>query len=144
QAAPARTVLGAENWDPEVFAHSVASGDPTASAVIIWTRVTPTKDAHPGPGKAPDVALTWEGGGAPGLRDVAASGTVTARAESDHTVKVDATGLGSATSFFYRCRADMGERKATSRVGRTRTVPGAGDDVSAIRFGVCSWSNYEA
>ena len=143
-AAPARTVLGAENWDPEVFAHSVASGDPTASAVIIWTRVTPTKDAHPGSGKGPDVAVTWEVATDPEFKDVAASGTVTASAEFDHTVKVDATGLGSATTYFYRFTADLGERKATSRVGRTRTAPGAGDDVSAIRFGVCSCSNYEA
>ena len=143
-AAPARTVLGAENWDPEVFAHSVASGDPTASAVIIWTRVTPTKDAQPGSGKGPDVPVTWEVATDPEFQDVAASGTVTASAEFDHTVKVDATGLGSATTYFYRFTADLGERKATSRVGRTRTAPGAGDDVSAIRFGVCSCANYEA
>ena len=51
QAAPARTVLGAENWDPDVFAHSVASGDPTASAVIIWTRVTPGRTRFPATGR---------------------------------------------------------------------------------------------
>jgi len=36
------------------FAHGIASGDPRADSVILWTRITPT-DANGGP-----VKLLWE------------------------------------------------------------------------------------
>lgn len=149
-AAPAgansagRDVLGGDNWDREAFVHSVASGDPTAESVIIWTRVTPQPDAVPGSGIGADVPVEWQVATDPEFKTITARGNVTASAEFDHTVKVDATGLNPATTYYYRFIATLDQREATSRVGRTRTAPGAGDDVSAIRFGVCSCSNYEA
>ena len=35
----------------EAFQHGVASGDPLPRAVVLWTRVTPTRDATPGSGR---------------------------------------------------------------------------------------------
>ena len=43
-----------------VFAHGVASGDPWPRAVVIWTRVTPTRAATPGSGRGPRITVRWE------------------------------------------------------------------------------------
>ena len=42
------------------FAHGVASGDPLPTAVVLWTRVTPTTASKPGSGVGPTVSVTWQ------------------------------------------------------------------------------------
>lgn len=94
-----------------VFQHGIASGDPLADAVILWTRVTTE-------GGAP-AEVSWVVATDAALKDVVASGTAEAGPERDFTVKVDATGLAPATTYFYRF--SVGEER--SNVGRTRTAP---------------------
>jgi alkaline phosphatase D len=125
---------------PGPFGHGVASGDPWPDRVILWTRVTPSDDATPGSGVGVPTEVTWEIAEDRDFTQIVGSGTVTATAERDHTVKVDAAGLRSATEHWYRFTA-LG---ATSPVGRTRTAPAAGEAVDRLRFGVVSCSNYEA
>ncbi|MGV3760096.1 MAG: alkaline phosphatase D family protein, partial [Actinomycetota bacterium] len=125
---------------PGPFGHGVASGDPLADRVILWTRVTPSEAATPGSGVGPPTEVRWEGAEDADFTRVVQSGVVTATADRDHTVKVDATGLRPATEHWYRFRA-LG---ATSPVGRTRTAPGGDQAVERLRFGVVSCSNYEA
>ncbi|MBU6281886.1 alkaline phosphatase D family protein [bacterium] len=116
------------------FAHGVASGDPLADRVILWTRVTVAE-----PGDAP-IPVRWTVARDPGMRDVVASGTQEAIAARDWTVKVDAVGLEPATTYYYRFEA-LGAR---SIVGRTRTAPAGA--VDNLRFAVVScsslWSSY--
>ncbi len=123
-----------------VFRHGVASGDPMPDRVILWTRVTPSDAAVPGSGVGPDVAVRWEMSTDPQLSNVVRSGTVTASARGDHTVKVDATGLAPATTYHYRFVV-AGQH---SPVGRTRTAPADATDVANVRFGVASCANWEA
>jgi len=111
------------------FRHGVASGDPLADRVILWTRVSPP------PGVA-EVEVRWEVATAPDFREIAARGAVVTGPTRDFTVKLDATGLAAGRTWFYRFEA-LGER---SPVGRTRTLPVAG--VDRVRFAVCSCSNY--
>ena len=59
---------------------------------------------------------------------------------SDHTAKVDVTGLDSSTTYWYRFTAGS----AVSPVGRTRTAPSNSADLDRLRFGVVSCSNWEA
>lgn len=112
------------------FAHGVASGDPLADRVILWTRVTVAD-----PGTAP-IPVRWVVARDPGLRDVVSSGVQDALAARDWTVKVDAVGLEAATTYYYRFEA-LGAR---SIVGRTRTAPAG--DADHLRFGVLSCSSY--
>lgn len=114
--------------DKKVFVHGVASGDPTPSAVILWTRVSPDEPAA-------TVDVTWEIASDPAATKIVKSGTVTATAERDFCVKVDVTGLSAASAYYFRFRA-LG---AKSQVGRTRTAPEG--DVSHLRFGVVSCSS---
>ena len=51
-ATAAGAVTAAQAADQhQVFQHGVASGDPLADAVVLWTRVTPTPEAVPAPGR---------------------------------------------------------------------------------------------
>lgn len=131
--------------NPAVFAHSVASGDPLSRSVILWTRVTPTPEATPGSGIGDPTTVTWEVSPTTEFATIVASGTQSTDATRDLTVKVEATGLEPATTYYYRFTVVDGPAAgARSRTGRTRTAPDANADPGSLRFAVCSCSNYEA
>ncbi|MGW5354620.1 alkaline phosphatase D family protein [Streptomyces sp. NPDC004031] len=127
-----------------VFGYGVASGDPTGTAVVIWTRVTPPrrgpKDpvATPGSGLGARTHVTWEVARDRHFTRVVRRGDHLTHPDSDHTVKVDVEGLKPYTRYFYRFRA-AGE---TSPVGRTRTAPDVPGRSHALRFALVTCSNY--
>jgi alkaline phosphatase D len=122
------------------FRHGVASGDPLPNGVVVWTRVTPTDDALPGSGRGPSVTVAWQVARDAGFTQIAAGGEVQTGPERDHTVKIDATGLAPATSYFYR----FGFAGAWSPVGRMHTAPTYDTDLASLRLGVVSCANWEA
>ncbi|MYM85328.1 alkaline phosphatase [Duganella sp. FT50W] len=115
------------------FRHGVASGDPLADRVILWTRVTP---AHDGEG---DVAVRWQLATDAAMRQVIAHGSVVTSAQRDYTVKVDAAGLLPGHVYYYQFAVDGGDK---SVVGRTKTL--ARGDAKQVRLAVFSCSNYPA
>lgn len=118
--------------DPEPeFLYGVASGDPLADRVILWThaKVRDSENA---------VSLDWELATDNTFATAVSRGTVTASADTGFTAKVDAAGLQPGTDYFFRFR----NGKASSPVGRTRTLPSGSP--SAVRFAVFSCSNYPA
>ncbi|NNH71576.1 alkaline phosphatase [Nocardia uniformis] len=123
-----------------VFQHGVASGDPLPTGVIAWTRVTPNADATPGSGVGEAVTVRWEVATDDGFSNIVASGTQTATVDSDHTVKVDISGLRAGSDYCYRFTA-LGQ---TSPIGRTRTAPDTAATPDRLRFGVVSCANWEA
>jgi alkaline phosphatase D len=112
------------------FAHGVASGDPLADRVILWTRVTASGTA--------DLDVVWEIAEDAGFTKTVAAGTVRTGTENDFTVKVDATGLAANRAYWYRFNCET----VQSPVGRTKTLPTG--SVSRVRFAVFSCSNYPA
>lgn len=135
--------------------HGVASGDPLPTSVILWTRVTPTPEAVPGSGIGPDVGLRWQVASDEDFAELVAEGTVTATADTDHTVHVDPFGLHPDSVYFYRfIVAEVAEAAegsaadsiagAVSPVGRTRTTPADDSDAERLRLAVCSCANFEA
>ena len=115
---------------PADFNHGVASGDPLADRVILWTRVTPERDGN--------VKVDWEIASDEDFSNVVGSGGGSTGADVDYTVKVDVEGLAPQTTYFYRFTT--GDR--VSPVGRTRTaVVGS---LAAASFAVVSCSNYPA
>ncbi|MFC9489081.1 alkaline phosphatase D family protein, partial [Streptomyces hydrogenans] len=108
--------------------------------VLLWTRVTPSPEAVPGSGLGADVRVDWEVAEDRGFARVVASGTTTAGAAADHTVKADVRGLRPATAYFFRFTAGG----TVSPTGRTRTAPAADSAAPGVRFGVVSCANYEA
>jgi alkaline phosphatase D len=97
---------------PANFTHGVASGDPLTDRIILWTRVLPMTSGR-------RVEVTWQVAEDSGFSRVITGGETGADAESDYTVKVDATGLVPGTDYFYRFSA----QGQTSPVGRTKTLP---------------------
>ncbi len=125
--------------DPSLkpFYHGVASGDPTETAVIIWTRVTPEA------GQSGPIEVKWymatDVDTAYGvLRNIIQQGTVTTDEERDYTVKIDVQGLAPGKTYYYGFQSG----NAYSLIGRTRTV--SVGEVTHLRFAVVSCSNYEA
>lgn len=110
-----------------VFQHGVASGDPLSDRVILWTRVSTSKNSA--------VPVRWVVASDPGLRKIINQGVVSALPERDHTVKVDALGLSPGRSYYYRFDAAGQD----SPIGRTRTLPER--TVANLRFAVVSCSN---
>ena len=122
------------------FQHGVASGDPLPEAVLLWTRVTPTRKAVPGSGKGPKVTVRWEVATDRKFRKVVRRGSFETGPSRDHTVKVDVKGLKPETWYFYRFRF----RDGKSPVGRTRTAPDPTSTPDNLRFGVVSCANLQA
>ena len=124
---------GGSDNDPEVrFAHGVASGDPLADRVMLWTRVTPPA------GHTADIPVQWELASDAAFTTVVAKGQATATAAKDFTVKVDATGLKPVTAYHYRFKAYA----AQSAAARTRTLPTG--SVAQVKLAVFSCANYPA
>jgi alkaline phosphatase D len=111
-----------------IFRHGVASGDPLADRVILWTRVTPR-------GTTAAQKVTWQLARDQKFANAVARGEVETGAARDFTVKIDARGLEPATTYYYRFQSG-GEQ---SVVGRTRTLPR--ENVARVRLGVVSCSN---
>lgn len=118
--------------DGSRFQHGVASGDPLADGVLLWTRVSP------GPDDEDVIEVEWVVALDPGLNDVVTQGSTATSAGADHTLKVDVTGLTPGTTYYYRFRAFDSE----SPVGRTRTLPVG--PVERATLAVVSCSNYPA
>ncbi|MDX1757480.1 MAG: alkaline phosphatase D family protein [Marinobacter sp.] len=117
------------------FHHGVASGDPLADRVILWTRVTPTEEL---PRNVGSVAVNLVVARDPELRDVVHRYQAETSAERDFCVKVDAEGLAPDAWYYYQFRVGS----VRSPVGRTRTFPAAGARAERSRFAVVSCSNF--
>ena len=111
-----------------MFAHGVASGDPGADSLVIWTRISVA-------GEEP-VRVVWEVARDADFSDMLAKGETDASSGGDWTVKAVPSGLPDGERVFYRFI--IGED--VSPVGAGRTLPAGG--VDRARFAVLSCSNY--
>ncbi|KAI0022599.1 alkaline phosphatase-like protein [Xylariomycetidae sp. FL0641] len=139
------------------FTHGVASGDPFADSVMLWTRVAPSAASDPGnatvEGTVPlyshetqtyikadpnPVCVNWAVYSGKGEK--AAGGTAYTTSDIDYTVKVEATGLQPFADYTYQftvCNSNT-----TSPLGRTKTAPAPDADVDELTLAVFSCSNY--
>lgn len=101
------------------FTHGVASGEPSAKSVLLWTR-------HVGSG---DSRLRGEVAADESFTKIVGGGDVSATAEHDHCAKLVVEGLAPDRWYYYRFVAPDG---TMSEIGRTRTLP----DGETARFGI--------
>lgn len=116
---------------PAYFTHGVASGDPLADRVILWTRLIP------GSGEHSTIHCQWQVAKDLAFKQIVSTGTASTNFERDYTVKIDAAGLSPNSSYFYRFLTDD---QLASPIGMTRTLPVG--DIDQIRLGITSCSNY--
>ncbi len=107
------------------FSHGVASGEPTANSVLLWTRYVADSDTLLRAELAEDAGFTKTLAGA----------EATARGANDHTAKVTVTGLPDNRWLYYRFVAPDG---SMSPVGRTRTLPQGRCDRFALAVFSCA------
>ncbi|KAI9757559.1 MAG: hypothetical protein M1815_000781 [Lichina confinis] len=142
------------------FTHGVASGDPYADSVILWTRVAPTSDNDRSnvtvDGYAPlyghETEIYIKASKAPvcveykiaedrDLKKVADSGQAYTSSDVDYTVKVEARKLKPFTRYYYQFTVCSSNN--SSPLGRTKTTPRADDEIdSEVKLAIYSCSNY--
>lgn len=108
------------------FTHNVASGEPGADSMLLWTRYVPrNRDAV--------VRLDAEIALDRDFTRVARAGSVRTGAYRDWTAKIMLDGLEPGTVYWYRFIAPDGSK---SPIGRTKTLPSG----NPARFGLALFS----
>ncbi|MEU9557460.1 alkaline phosphatase D family protein [Streptomyces fumanus] len=121
-----------------LFTLGVASGDPLADGIVLWTRLAP--DPLRG-GGMPDrpVRVEWQLAEDARFRKIARHGTAQARPEYGHSVHVDVRGLRPGRTYWYRFRVG-GQLSPT---GRTRTAPARDSSGGSLRVALASCQNWQ-
>lgn len=114
------------------FNHGVASGDPLADRVMLWTRVTPINAG------SQQFKVNWVVARDEQMRNIVAQGEVVTSAVKDYTVKVDVEGLEPNTVYYYQFVVG----NQISRRGKTKTLPVG--NVNQVKMAVFSCANYPA
>ena len=125
-AALAATPLAARSFGTG-FTHNVASGEPSATSVLLWTRFVAESETQ----------LVWQVSTSEDFTRPVAEGSIAASPERDWCAKGIATGLAPDRWYFFRFIAPDG---TTSPVGRTRTLPQG--PTAKFRLAVFSCANY--
>ncbi|CAA9386777.1 MAG: Phosphodiesterase/alkaline phosphatase D [uncultured Ramlibacter sp.] len=124
-------------WSADPFSLGVASGSPLVDSVVLWTRLRP-------PGRTDElgdspISVRWEVAHDEGFTRIARHGESLARAELGHSVHVEVPGLEPDRWYHYRFISG----DATSAVGRTRTLPLPGAEVTRLRLAYASCQRWE-
>jgi alkaline phosphatase D len=120
------------------FTLGVASGDPTADGVVLWTRLAP--DPLNGGGMPPEpVEVAWQVASDDRMQTIVRRGAGLARPDAAHSVHVEVDGLAPDRWYWYRFRAG----NELSPIGRTRTLPARNAAIDRLRFAFASCQNYE-
>lgn len=114
------------------FESGVASFDPTAGGVILWTRYSAGVDAE----------ITWEISKNTTFSEIVRRGQANATAVNDFTIAVDVQNISSNTRYYYRFYNV--KTKEVSVTGETLTLPSKTDSVSDVKMAVVSCSNFPA
>lgn len=114
------------------FPQGIASGDPQADMLILWTRAE-TKDGAP-------ASLIAQMSKTPDFAKVVVEMPVAASEASDHTIRLIVHNLEPYTIYYYRFLTHDG--KSVSPTGRTLTAPAA-DDPRAVNFAFVCCQNFE-
>ena len=114
------------------FGLGIASGQPQANGMVLWTMLTGSSL----PAQAP---VEWELARDEAFTDIAARGIEVADADSAHCVHAEPSGLDAARWYWYRFRA-LGQQ---SPVGRTRTAPAVDAAPAPFHFAIASCQRWD-
>lgn len=122
------------------FPQSVASGDPRADSIMLWTRAVPSAFDNVAVATGSDTAIrlivtTTDNSAALGSNAALSGATVAdvklpLQVQYDNTVRHKLTGLSAAATYYYQFIA--GDNR--SNVGRFKTAPAADADVAQLQF----------
>ena len=110
------------------FTHGIASGDPTANSLTLWSRYQHAESKS--------VKLTWEIASDRSFSDIIRMGIVAADPEHDYCVNVRAAGLQPGSTYYYRFRNNV----EASAVGQSKTLAAECD---RVRIAVVNCAKFE-
>ncbi len=113
------------------FSLGIASGQPHASGMVLWTRLT-------GAGLPKQVTVHWELARDEAFTNIVAHGDEVAEADWAHSVHAEPAGLAPGRWYWYRFQA-LGQQ---SPAGRTRTAP-APDANATLNFAITSCQRWD-
>jgi alkaline phosphatase D len=124
--------------DSDPFALGVASGDPTHTGFVIWSRLAP--EPLEGGGMPPDIVeVRWEVSEDDAMKRIVRSGTALATPQLAHSLHVEVDGLKPDRWYWYRFQTG----DATSPAGRARTMPEPAVLPEKLRFSFVSCQHFE-
>jgi alkaline phosphatase D len=126
-------------WASDPFTLGVASGEPSSSGMVLWTRLLVDPVNIGGNPKGP-IEVVWELSDDPSMKTILKSGKVLTTEALGHSVHVQVHGLESNRWYWYRFHSG----DASSPIGRTRTTPGSEQMVDELRFAFASCQHYES
>ena len=118
-----------------VFDWGIASGDPTTSGVILWTRVNPANWTAA-------TTLSWQVATDSGFSTVVASGSQSSAnfsSSRDYCVRVDVTGLSAGTRYYYR----LNYASTYTPTGRCRTLPATASTPAQVKLAMLTCNHFE-
>ncbi|RYX85686.1 alkaline phosphatase [bacterium] len=124
-------------YDKTPFKLGVASGDPWATSVVLWTRLCP-EPLLGGGMPAQDVSVRWEIASDEGMKRIVQQGTATATAALGHSVHVEVENLRPFTHYWYRFESGG----VQSPVGRTKTLPDPASSPAQMKFAFASCQQF--
>ena len=128
-----RAAWGQARLPEDPFAAGVASGSPTASGVVLWTRLLGKRlPADP-------LTVHWEVADDERFARVVQRGDAPALPQLAHSVHVEVQGLAPDRRYFYRFHAGGW----TSPAGRTRTFPAPDAPAAHLRLAYASCQRWE-
>ena len=131
QALPTCATDRKVSFDSYPFTLGVASGYPSPSGVVLWTRLMGLEPL--------EIPVRWEVAADEAMRQVIFSGETTADPAWAHSARVEVQGLEPDRWYWYRFTAG----DARSPIGRTRTAPAAAASTQRLRFAFASCQQYE-
>ena len=134
----ASTLPPGPSFTSNPFSLGVASGDPAADSVMLWTRLAPDPTAPTGGMDPEPVTVGWQVGTDEDMADIVASGEAVADPGFGHSVHVELGDLEPARTYWYRFF--VGDHE--SEIARTRTTPAPSSMATQLVFGHVSCQNY--
>ena len=114
------------------FDLGIASGQPRADGMVLWTRIT-------GSNLPDQLEVMWEVARDEAFTQIAARGIESAQAAWAHSVHAEPGGLEPGRRYWYRFSA-LGQQ---SPAGRTATAPAA-DAATTLNFAIASCQRWDA
>jgi alkaline phosphatase D len=113
----------------------VASGSPTETGFVIWTRLPDGVASESGRTEVKyELSLSPDFSGS----SIVSSGVAYTDKNSDYTLHVKLTDLDSDTTYYYRFVCDQYQ----SVIGRARTVPDQNSQLSSLSFAIVCCQKY--
>ena len=109
------------------FSAGIASGDPTLTSVILWSRISNFNGNV-------DILISTNDKFTRPIKH-----TTTTDYSHDYVVKIDATNLSPDTKYFYKFSIDYNNTKLESPVGITKTLP---KNTKHLKVAVASCADY--